>query len=316
MSGTDPGIDRVVDDAPAGQLPPGVPPGRPVELPGRGVTWVREAPGPPGAPTLLLLHGLGATGGVNWRRVFGQLGARYRLIAMDHRGHGRGVRARRFDLADCADDAAALLDVLGVRSVVPVGYSMGGPIAMLLWRRHPEVVDGLVLVATSQSFRQQPFEYLGFAVLGLAAAVPFGPPPWVLRRLAGWLDVDDPERSVLWVLSELRRHDPRSVLQAAVAVGRFRWPAPPAVAEAGQSPHAEPAVIDVPVAVVATTQDRVVPLARQVRMALAIPAAVLHPVDGGHGVFAVFGDREAVPTLVAACEQVCSRAARHVRSAG
>jgi hypothetical protein len=36
---------------------------RDIELPGRGRTSIREVHGPPGAPTLVLLHGLAATGG-------------------------------------------------------------------------------------------------------------------------------------------------------------------------------------------------------------------------------------------------------------
>src|SRR5947207_6915959 len=92
----------------------GVPEGRAVELPGRGVTWIHEAPGPAGAPVLLLLHGLGATAVLNWHATFDALSRRYRVIALDHCGHGRGRRScGRFRLADCADDAAALMEVLG-----------------------------------------------------------------------------------------------------------------------------------------------------------------------------------------------------------
>ena len=59
----------------------------------------------------------------------------------------------RFRLADCADDVAALADVLGIDSMIPVGYSMGGPIAQLLWHRHRSLVSGMVLCATSRNFR-------------------------------------------------------------------------------------------------------------------------------------------------------------------
>jgi len=55
---------------------------------------------------------------------------------MDHRGHGRGIRsAKPFRLADCADDVAALADRLGIETFIPVGYSMGGTVAQLMWRR-------------------------------------------------------------------------------------------------------------------------------------------------------------------------------------
>ena len=92
---------------------------------------------------MVLLHGWIASGGLNWFTAFGPLSQRYRVIAPDLRGHGRGIRSRRrFRLADCADDVAALLDQLGAEPAIVVGYSMGGPVAQLLWRRHPERVAG------------------------------------------------------------------------------------------------------------------------------------------------------------------------------
>src|SRR4051812_22903803 len=106
---------------------PPLPMGRRLHLEGRGITFVRQGEGPPGAPTLLLLHGWMASGGLNWFRVFDALGARYNVVAVDLRGHGRGIRnGRRFRLADCADDAAATLDALDAGPVIAVGYSLGG----------------------------------------------------------------------------------------------------------------------------------------------------------------------------------------------
>src|SRR5918994_5708857 len=129
-------------------------PGRGVDLPRRGRTFVRERPGPDGAPVVVLLHGWTATATLNWAPVFEPLSHHFRVVALDHRGHGRGVRARSpFRLEDCADDVAALLGVLGVARCIAVGYSMGGAIAQLLWRRHADLVDGMVLCATSGSFR-------------------------------------------------------------------------------------------------------------------------------------------------------------------
>ena len=101
----------------------------------------------------MLLHGLGATGLLNWFPAFGALAAEYNVVAVDHRGHGRGIKPnRRFRLEDCADDVAVLIDELGIGTAVLVGYSMGGPIAQLTWYRHPEVVRGMVLCATSYRF--------------------------------------------------------------------------------------------------------------------------------------------------------------------
>ena len=132
---------------------PLLPPGRHVWLPGRGKTFVRELAGPPGAPVLVLLHGWTATADLNWYACFAPLADHFRVLALDHRGHGRGIRSvEPFRLEQCADDVAALARQLDIPRLIPVGYSMGGPIAQLLWRRHPELVEGLVLCATSCTF--------------------------------------------------------------------------------------------------------------------------------------------------------------------
>jgi pimeloyl-ACP methyl ester carboxylesterase len=79
-----------------------------MELPGRGTTFVRSLPGPPGAPTLVLLHGWTASADLNWFRCYEPLGEQYRVLALDHRGHGKGIRSKKtFRLEDCADDAVA-----------------------------------------------------------------------------------------------------------------------------------------------------------------------------------------------------------------
>ena len=65
---------------------------RRLELPGRGELFVRDIPGPdPQAPALLLLHGLGATARLNFGPSFRPLSRHFRVIALDHRGHGRGL---------------------------------------------------------------------------------------------------------------------------------------------------------------------------------------------------------------------------------
>ena len=121
-----------------------------VELPGRGVTRVWECAGPPGAQTLVLIHGVAFTAELNWGKVFAPLSRHFRVLAIDLRGHGDGIRAgSRFRLEDCADDIAALAEVLDISQFVAVGYSMGGMVAQLLYKRHAPLLSGLVLCATA-----------------------------------------------------------------------------------------------------------------------------------------------------------------------
>ena len=133
-------------------LPPPLPPGRIVDVPGRGELFVRDAVHhDPNAPTILLLHGWTASADLNWFQVFGRLAALGHVIAVDHRNHGRSLYSEEpFQLEDAADDAAALLDTLGItKPVIAIGYSMGGPITSLLAHRHPGKVAAIVLCATA-----------------------------------------------------------------------------------------------------------------------------------------------------------------------
>ena len=101
-------------------------------------------------PSVLLLHGWTASSDIQFFTAYEALAARFTFVGVDHRGHGRGVRSPdAFTLEDAADDAAAVVRQLGLGPVVAVGYSMGGPVALHLTRRHPDVVAGLVVQATA-----------------------------------------------------------------------------------------------------------------------------------------------------------------------
>lgn len=101
---------------------------------------------------LVLLHGITLRHDV-WSPQLHQLADRYRVIALDLRGHG-GSRAGSagFGLSRLADDLALVLEHLDLTEAVVVGHSMGGMTAMQFCAEHPDVldqrVDGLVFVAT------------------------------------------------------------------------------------------------------------------------------------------------------------------------
>jgi len=293
-------VTELRDEVPAG---PPLPLGRRIELPGRGITFVREIPGPTeDAPTVLLLHGWIASAGLNWFQAFDALSEHYRVIALDQRGHGRGLRTwKRFRLADCADDAAALLDELQIPSAITVGYSMGGPIAQLLWKRHPEKVSGLVMCATATGFVPVMRERFIFtsAMAALAGTTRVGqwanhlPSQWVrqLPLVSALQGSGRPTSLQRWASAEMRRHDPRAVLEAGAAIGNYsakRW-----IGE-----------IDVPTSVMVTTADRAIVPEFQMAMAEAIPGATVHEIADGHVACmkAAFA-----PPLVAACQDVASR---------
>jgi 3-oxoadipate enol-lactonase len=259
-----------------------------------GPVALRELPGPAGAPAIVLLHGLGVTADINFFRCYGALGERYRVLAFDHRGHGDGIRARRpFRLGDCADDVAAMVDVVGVERFIAVGYSMGGAVAQQLWRRHPGRLAGLVLCATASTFNGTAAEQVNFLGLGGLAALARLTPTMVRRSIAARYRRDRHADWADWAREQSSRNDWRAVLEAGAALGRFRsddWIT----------------AARVPAAVVVTTLDAMVPAARQRRLAELLPDSVVFPFEGGHD--AVASTPGFATTLLTAIESVVSRA--------
>ncbi len=277
-------------------LAPPLPPATTVELDGLGELSVRHVQGPPGAPTIALLHGWTASVDINYFSAYEALGEQFSIIAFDQRGHGSGIRSKKsFRLEDCADDVIRVADALGVEHVIGVGYSMGGTIAQLLWKQHPDRVDGLVLCATAPYFSERREERLSFMGLNglatLARLTPGQARDWfseqfyLQRKSESWGP---------WAISQAAQHDWRMVLEAGHAVGQFsslEWA------------H----TIDVPTSVVATLDDPVVPLSRQVKLFDLIPDADVFRVKGEHDAIVAQADRF-VPTLVRAIESVARRA--------
>ena len=185
--------------------------------------------GRPGAPTVVLLHGWMASGALNWYQAFDTLGEHYHVLAPDHRGHARGLRTRRrFRLADCADDVAAICRELGVDEAIAVGYSMGGPIAQLFWHRHRDLCSGLVLGATAAGFIPGVRERIVFTSMMSAAVsttrlgelamhMPLVPPSVrpILARSTGRA------RCRNWAAREFRRHDWRMLMEAGHSIGTY-----------------------------------------------------------------------------------------------
>ncbi|WP_237565541.1 alpha/beta fold hydrolase [Ornithinimicrobium cavernae] len=145
------------------------------EVPVRGGTmhvgvW-EPANGDPEAPTVLAIHGITASH-VAWPLLARAL-PDVRVIAPDLRGRGRSRDLPPpYGMPSHADDVAAVLDSLGVRTAVVVGHSMGGFVSLVLADRHPERVSSLVLVDGGMPLLPPPGlapEALSMAILGPAA---------------------------------------------------------------------------------------------------------------------------------------------------
>ena len=256
--------------------PPYLPPSRIVALPGRGEVFVRDS-GPDSGSSgddlpVLLLHGWTATADVNFFAAYRELAADRRVVALDHRGHGRGMRsAERFTLENCADDAAALLAELGIDQCVAVGYSMGGPISMLLARRHPHRVAGLVVQATALEWSGEWWERARWRTLAfMELGIRLGTGESVVARVLRDAARRNPELTPLrpWLASEFHRGDPRAVTDAGRALARY-----------DARPWAS--ALAVPTAMVVTTKDKLVPPHKQRALAAALAAPVF-PLDADH----------------------------------
>jgi len=274
---------------------PELPPSTTLDLAGLGDVEVREMPGPEGAPTVILIHGWTASADINFFTCYRALGEHVRVIAFDQRGHGGGLRTRRVvRLEDCADDVARVADALGVDTFIPIGYSMGGAIAQLTWRRHRDRVDGLVLAATAPHFAERRDERLSFLGLTGLAALARVTPSQARDRISDQVYLRrKTETWGPWAVAQAARHDWRMVLEAGRALGNFSstdW-----LDE-----------IDVPTSVIVTMRDPVVPLRRQVRLFDRIPDAEAFRVDGEHDAVVANADRF-VPTLIRAVDSVVAR---------
>jgi 3-oxoadipate enol-lactonase len=230
-----------------------------VVVPGRGEFFLRDGGGD-GAP-VLLLHGWTGTADLNFGSMYDDLIAEgYRVLAIDHRGHGRGPRPPgRFRMSDCAADAAAVMRVLELPPAIVYGYSMGGAIAQLIARDHADVVGALVLSGTAQHWREEELKYtwklMPLLSLGLSLAPTTG---W---RMALGRAGFKPGPDTAWLYSEMMRHSVRAITEAGSELGAF---------DSRPWLHELP----FPTAVVLTSEDDAVAPEKQRELARAVHAAV------------------------------------------
>ena len=105
---------------------------------GGGVRLYYELTGPEDAPVVLQLGG-GLFGRHNFGLVNDGFREHFRLLSFDARGYGASDHPReKYTIEGWADDAAGLLDALGLDSVFVHGTSMGGMIAIAFVAKHPE----------------------------------------------------------------------------------------------------------------------------------------------------------------------------------
>lgn len=252
---------------------PWLPPAEIVRLDGRGEVFVRHHRHPdPSAPTAVLLHGWNASADLQFFTAYETLGRAASFVAIDHRGHGRGVRTlERFTLEDAADDAYLTAAALGIERAIAVGYSMGGPIAVNLARRHPDLVSGLVVQATALEWRATWSERLTWQWLPVLGIVlrSWAYPRYLRRSLPRLIPSGHPlEAYRPWLEAEIRRADPHAIVQAGRALSSY-------------DARSWASSLGLPAAMLVTTRDRLVKPRKQRALASALGAEV-HELHGDH----------------------------------
>jgi pimeloyl-ACP methyl ester carboxylesterase len=203
---------------------------RDATLPRNGVRFHYRDWGDPAAPPLLLLHGY-TSHARSWDPIARVLADRFRVLALDQRGHGETEHAADYDEQRLVEDLAAFVDALDLAPFAAVGFSIGGFAAASYAVRHPERVTRLVLsecfaketsaaaAAHISALRSLPATYGGPAAHAAAQAAqafrplaPHAPEDELRRWMLGGL-AEGPDGRFGW------RYDP--VLRVPGAPGRL-----------------------------------------------------------------------------------------------
>ncbi len=283
------------------------PPWRYVDLPKLGTLEVRDSgpvDGLTDQPAVLLLHGWTASADLNWCHTYGPLAKRARIVTWDQRGHGaRGLRTGTTTrIEDLADDAAAITRALDIDRVVLVGYSMGGAVAQATWRRHSDLVVGLILGATAARFAvdeqqrkdfslirrwvrpSRQLEAVGCGNLAWRAA------RWFSDRQAGGPATTGDKAFDKWAWDETRSGLLSRVLTAGHDLGEFDstgWLG----------------AVDVPHAVLVCTEDEIVPTVRQNELVDTLPSPSIYKMATDHTACVTRPDLF-IPALIAALDEM------------
>jgi pimeloyl-ACP methyl ester carboxylesterase len=252
-----------------------------------GLEFEYERFGDPDGPQLLLISGLGAQM-ISWDEAFCELlaGRGFHVTRFDNRDCGlstkldhmpvpdvfavaRGEEAPAYRLEDLADDAAGIMDGLGIPAAHLAGASMGGFVAQMVAIRHPSRVLSLTSIMSAPGGLVDNVPATPQALEALLAPPPTGRDALVEHGV--WLSscLSGPEH---FDADEARRKRARAVDRSWSPDGTARQLA--AIAAAGSRVEALRALA-VPALVVHGEVDPLVPLENARRTAEAIPGARL-----------------------------------------
>jgi pimeloyl-ACP methyl ester carboxylesterase len=238
-----------------------------LEFDGLRIDTVVEGEGPP----IVLLHGF-PLAKETWDATAAVLAQHARVVRFDLRGLGKSsVTPGPYLMENLASDCSDVLDALGIERATIVGHSLGGYVAFAFYRLFTERCAGLGLVTTRAIADDDVTANARYALADRAEREGIEPvvDAYLPRYFAPQFAQRDPD-AVARIGQMIRATDPRGA--AAMLRGM-------AARVANDDLFAE---IDVPVRVVAGTQDALAPVALAESIAAGIPGAVLDRFDCGH----------------------------------
>jgi pimeloyl-ACP methyl ester carboxylesterase len=105
-------------------------------------------------PPMVLLHGLTGHARI-WDHMAPSLSRRYRLFALDQRGHGDTSHTASYTTQEFVDDLEAMRQHWGIKRFVLMGLSMGGHNAMAYAAQHDPHVERLIIIDIPPAFDMQ-----------------------------------------------------------------------------------------------------------------------------------------------------------------
>jgi pimeloyl-ACP methyl ester carboxylesterase len=191
-----------------------------------GVNLVCEVRGK-GDTALIFLHGW-CGDREYWKHQVDAFAADYRIVTLDQAGHGESGKDRKvWSVASLAGDVEAVVKALGLKRVILVGHSMGGPVALLAAKRMPGTVVAVIGADTLQNAEFQPPEELrkkfmeafekdfkGTMRVGLAGMVHEKTDAELKKWLVSRAEAQDPKMA-LSLMRDLSGLDAKKLLQEA-----------------------------------------------------------------------------------------------------